>query len=70
MMNSTPLSINFRTLVDAVHLEMHANGFGPVEALRTVIERNDLSDEEGIHLFSAIMSRARDRSVALRLVAA
>jgi hypothetical protein len=59
-MNSATLPTDFRILVKEVYVEMRANGDEPVDALRCVIERNDLSDGDGVRLFSAIMSARRN----------
>ena len=68
-MKSVPHPLDFQILVQQVQSEIYANHREPDEALRCVIERNDLPDWDGIRLFSAIVNAARDPGSAVRWAA-
>ena len=68
-MKSATVPPDIHVLVQQVQNEIRANNREPVDALRCVIERNDLTDGEGIGLFSAMMNAARSASAAVRWAA-
>ena len=62
--NLPNLPLDFSALIEEVLSATRSNTVQQADALRSVIERHNLSDYDGVRLFSAIMTVVRESALA------